>query len=608
MLINYLIGKTKFEKPLDDADRTILRRVERMTPPQEIPTDWMMHSPKHGKSWGDKWRAGTASFSHVHHLFLPRAAQTLAVFWRKACAVDGGRLKNMLLFWLDSQLVNLSIQNRYRPHVSFPYNPLSGVYYISSLISEADPLRAYRNKLKRIVSGFVQWADHKPNVATTTGDCASIPIPDHSIDYVFTDPPFGDNLAYAELNFVVEAFHKCFTNMKPEAIVSSHQKKGLSEYQHIMRLCFTEYFRVLKPGRWMTVVFHNSRNSVWTAIQEGLQFAGFVVADVRVLDKKQGSFNQVVAVGSVKQDLVISAYKPNGGLEERFKLEAGTEDGVWDFVRTHLKQLPLFVSNDGQAEVVAERQNYLLFDRMVAFHVQRGVTVPLSAAEFYAGLEQRFPPRDGMYFLPDQAAGYDKKRMKVKEVLQLQLFVSDEASAIQWLKQQFTKKPQTFQEIHPQFLKEIGGWQKHEKTLELSELLKENLLPYDGMGEVPSQIHSYLSSNHKELRNLAKDDPALKAKGKDRWYVPDPNKAGDLEKLRERALMHEFEEYREAKQKRLKVFRLEAVRAGFKRAWQERDYGTIIAVARKIPDNILQEDPKLLMWYDQAITRSGEEV
>jgi len=58
---------------------------------------------------------------------------------------------------------------------------------------------------------------------------------------------------------------------------------------------------------------------------------------------------------------------------------------------------------------------------------------------------------------------------------------------------------------------------------------------------------------------------------------------GDLEKLRERALLREFEEYRESKQKRLNVFRLEAVRAGFKKAWQERDYATIIAVARKPP-------------------------
>ena len=213
-----------------------------------------------------------------------------------------------------------------------------------------------------------------------------------------------------------------------------------------------------------------------------------------------------------------------------------------------------------------------------------------------------------MYFLPDQAAEYDKRRMTVKEILQLQLFVSDEASAIQWLRQQLTKKPQTFQDIHPQFLKEIGGWQKQEKVLELSALLAENFLRYDGTGEVPSPVHSYLSSNFRDLRNLEKTDPALRGRAQNRWYVPDPNKAGDLEKLRERALMREFDEYRESKQKRLRVFRLEAVRTGFKKAWQERDYATIIAVARKIPESILQEDPKLLMWYDQAVTRSGEDV
>jgi hypothetical protein len=192
-------------------------------------------------------------------------------------------------------------------------------------------------------------------------------------------------------------------------------------------------------------------------------------------------------------------------------------------------------------------------------------------------------------------------------VLQLQLFVTDEPSAIQWLKQQIIKKPQTFQELQPQFMRETqGGWQKYEKPLELSELLAQSFLIYDGMGEVPNHIHSYLSTNFKELRNLPKDDMSLRAKGMDRWYVPDPNKAGDLEKLRERSLLKEFEEYRNSILKRLKVFRLEAVRAGFKKAWQQRDYATIITVARKIPENVLQEDPKLLMWYDQAITRTGE--
>ena len=189
-----------------------------------------------------------------------------------------------------------------------------------------------------------------------------------------------------------------------------------------MRRCFAEYFRVLKPGRWMTVVFHNSSNAVWNAIQEALLSAGFVVADVRTLDKQQGSYRQVTST-AVKQDLVISAYKPNGGLEQRFEINAGTTDSAWDFIRQHPSHLPVFVEAKAKAETIVERQPFLLFDRMVAFHIQRGATVPMNAAEFYRGLEQRFPERDGMYFLPDQVAEYDSRRLQVKELVQLALFV-----------------------------------------------------------------------------------------------------------------------------------------------------------------------------------------
>ncbi len=81
------------------------------------------------------------------------------------------------------------------------------------------------------------------------------------------------------------------------------------------------------------------------------------------------------------------------------------EEGVWEFIHHHLRQLPRFVETvDGRVEIISERQDYLLFDRMVAFHVQRRFSVPLSATEFYAGLAQRFPERDGMYFLSEQVA------------------------------------------------------------------------------------------------------------------------------------------------------------------------------------------------------------
>lgn len=106
------------------------------------------------------------------------------------------------------------------------------------------------------------------------------------------------------------------------------------------------------------------------------------------------------------------------------------------------------------------------------------------------------------------------------------------------------------------------------------------------------------------MRSLDKSAPALVAKAKDRWYVPDPNKAQDLEKKREKALLKEFEGYRAFTGRRLKEFRLEVLRAGFKNSWGNKDYKTIIAIAQKIPEESLQEDEKLLLWYDQALTRT----
>jgi hypothetical protein len=85
----------------------------------------------------------------------------------------------------------------------------------------------------------------------------------------------------------------------------------------------------LKPGRWITIEFSNTQASVWNAIQTALQEAGFVVANVAALDKQKGSFKAITTTTAVKQDLVISAYKPNGGLEERFLTSGGSEDSVW---------------------------------------------------------------------------------------------------------------------------------------------------------------------------------------------------------------------------------------------------------------------------------------
>jgi len=567
--------------------------------------------------------------SHIHHFYTRRQLRYYSELWSGASSQKKYHDRVGLMFFVQSYGLGATRLNRFIPAKNGNEIPgsqvnryFSGTLYIPSILSEVSPEYLYRNKIQRLVRAFKAiGAEPTRNrlvsvqSATMMSNC-----PENSIDYIFTDPPFGENLQYSELNQIWEAWLRLYTNRSVEAVIDQVRKRDVFAYGSLMRSSFSEMFRILKPGRWLTLEFHNSFNAVWIAIQEGLFASGFIVADVRVLDKQQDTYKQS-RQGLVKQDLIISAYKPTSKLEEGFKLKAGTEEGVWDFVRNHLQQLPVFVSKNDQAEVIAERQNYLLFDRMVAFHVQRGVTVPLSASEFYAGLFQRFSERDGMYFLPEEVADYDKKRMTVREVLQQELLVTDEFSAVQWLKQQLTKKPQTSSELHPQFTREMAGWSKFEKPLELSELLEQNFLRYDGKSVIPNQIVSWLkqSAIHREkIRQIESEsqtdtsgletrDAGLLSAAKDKWYVPDPSKASDLEKLRDRSLLREFEEYRQSKQKTLKVFRLEAVRAGFKKAWQERDYQTIIEVARKVPETVLQEDPKLLMWYDQALTRVGEE-
>ncbi|MCX7949791.1 MAG: DNA methyltransferase, partial [Treponemataceae bacterium] len=596
VLINYTVQGKRADKRPDGFDLELIEKIEQSEIPYWFPTDRMMEG-------GETRRNDPIGITHVHHFYTRRNLWVLAAMYNKAFQTKN----KLLIFFVQYAALGFSKISRYVPtHFSQVNQYLSGTLYIGSQQSEVSPGYIFTGKLQRLVKNEAPMFGGDLKTATIScGDSSLFPISDRQFDYIFLDPPFGSNLNYSELNFLWEAWLKVFTNTKPEAIVNESQRKGLDEYRELMTACFKEAYRVLKPGRWMTVEFSNTQAAVWNSIQTALAEAGFIVANVSALDKQQRSFNAVTNPTSVKQDLVISAYKPNGGFEERFQQEAQSEAGVWDFVRTHLKYLPVVKLQNGALQFIPERDPRILYDQVVAYYVRKGLFVPLSSQEFQAGLAQRFIERDGMYFLSAQAAEYDRKKMISAAPPQAELFVCDEASAIQWLRQLLKEKPQKFSDINPQFMQHLSGWSKNEVLLDLRELLEQNFLCYDGTGPVPEQIHAYLSTNWKDLRNLSKEDPALVEKARDRWYVPDPNKASDLEKLRERALLKEFEAYK-AEKRKLKVFRLEAVRAGFKKAWQERDYDTIIAVAEKIPHTVLEEDPKLLMWYDQAITRRGD--
>ena len=190
----------------------------------------------------------------------------------------------------------------------------------------------------------------------------------------------------------------------------------------------------------------------------------------------------------------------------------------------------------------------------------------MTTAEFYAGLENRFPVRDDMSFLPEQVEAYERHRITFKELAQAELFITSESSAVTWLRQRLKLKPREFSELMPVYFAELqAGLPEWEELPDLRVLLDENFLQ--------DEAH--------------------------RWYVPDPMRSNDLEKLRSRALLREFQGYLESKGK-LDKFRSEAVRAGFKSAWSDRDFGLIVKVGERLPAAALEEDEQLFYYLDNA--------
>lgn len=556
VLINYSIGKKRFFKEPDECDlkKIAEARPTKWIPRDELPVGYNTEQPKHshGMCWVNSF------YTSRTQLFLSEA-------------YDRFRKDKKKIFLFTSILPKMTLLNRYMPeHGSRALvGPMVGTYYVPSLSVENNVINQLRFQLQKL--GHLSYS--KGNVLVSNQSATDLSnIPDNSIDYIFVDPPFGANIMYSELNFMPESWLGIKTQNKEEAIVNNIQKKALPEYTNLMYRSFAELFRVLKPNHWITIEFHNSKNAVWNAIQQSLLAAGFVIADVRTLSKEKKTVMQYKSDNTVDQDLVISAYKPKDSFRKSFLSKVGSEDTAWEFTRHHLENLPVVVVSNDKIEVISERQAFLLFDRMVAYHIMQGLPVPMSATDYYRGLDEKFLKRDGMYFLADQVNEYDTARIKTDvENIQLSMYVTNEKTAISWLYQQLSDEfggPQTYAELQPKFMQEVKSIDKFEAMPELSTLLEENFLQDE----------------------------------KGRWYIPNTTKEGDVIKLREKKLWKEFEGYMNSKGK-LKLFRSEAIRVGFSRLWKDKNYQAIVDIAERLPEQTIQEDANLLMYYDISLGR-----
>jgi len=358
-------GKTTWSRaPVADDDR-LLRRIAAQPLPDAVPS---VEIP-----WGDLYRRGYhQGVTHLHHFYTRRNLGVFARMWEKTSSFDAS-VRDPLRFWLLSYnashatiMTRVVAKRGQKDLVLTSAQP--GVLYISGLPVEKNLFDGLRRKLATITSAFSVIHGRKGTVQVHQKSSCDVALPDESIDYVFTDPPFGANIPYAEISFLNEAWLGRYTERDDEIIVSKAQDKSVDTYRGLLTDALTEARRILKADGKATLVFHSASADVWNALQSAYSDAEFTVECAGVLDKTQGSFKQVTTAGAVRGDPLLL-------LSKRPQAEAKYTACVWSIAEGLVQQALTL----DPSEQTAQR----LYSRLVGHFLIHGGQVPLDADDFY---------------------------------------------------------------------------------------------------------------------------------------------------------------------------------------------------------------------------------
>lgn len=241
------------------------------------------------------WRRGHADLgiACVADFYSRRNLAAMALLWQAASREKDPRLRSALRFSLTAIANRAS--RRYQWNAKRPTNVLGGTLYVSSLRYEWNVYSLWRRKVRAVERLFEEKLVPEGAVEVHKGSATALPLSDCSVDYCFTDPPFGGHIVYSDSSLLWEAWLDDLTETEQEAIVvgGGDSPKTVADYRRLLGEAFAEVARVLKPEGLTTVVFQASDPKVWAAVQGAARGAGLALVDATTLDKGQPSFKQV---------------------------------------------------------------------------------------------------------------------------------------------------------------------------------------------------------------------------------------------------------------------------------------------------------------------------
>lgn len=467
VMVNYSCATCKPSRSLrnlNETDWALIKEIDSKNIPYWYPT------AQFGSDW-EMWRGAhrDLNITDVSKFYTKRNLWALASLWHHIGTISEESVRDQLRFAftamsvkLASKMSNLSIRGPNQINLA---GQLPGTLYVPSIFAERNVFGLWEDKINQVI-GYAKTvtAGKQGLVKTLVGSATDLPmIQTDSIDYVFTDPPFGSNIFYSDLNYLWEVWFENITKQEYEAVVHvKHKNKNtFVEYSILMVDSFKEIYRVLKPGRWASIVFHNSDDRIWQLILDAATKSGLELAEINAFDKVQLSFKGMKGQKGeervTNKDIVLNLRKPRPSDDTSTNAHtrlAESEQRVLETVAEFLKTSP----------VPSERTLQHIWNHVLYGMIREGI-VDVSMAsleEMLAYHYQTFKMVDGRYYLRGEA-------VVGGNVFNLQT----DTDALTWLSSVLSDQLLTTGEIIPLWQKEIA----HLTTVDagrLDRLLEQN--------------------------------------------------------------------------------------------------------------------------------------
>jgi DNA modification methylase len=290
-------------KVLDPEDLELLRKIEQMRIPYWYPTRKLAYST-------EEFKEGThdPQINSVDQLYTRRNLIALSILLHQIQQIENNKTRDFFKFAF-TRMVHLASKMCpvAKPSGRAHWSKLSATsfwpihrYWVPPLSMESNVFMLFDNAIngvQGIIKGkedtnkkvdLFEEADSFRNLMKTanifirTADVLELSkiLPPNSVDYVFTDPPYGGAIQYFELSTLWSSWLQLELDFQHEITINKKQQKDAGYYRRTLTEAFKQIFEVLKVGKYLTVTFHSTDVKIWTSILKAVTIAGFTLEKI----------------------------------------------------------------------------------------------------------------------------------------------------------------------------------------------------------------------------------------------------------------------------------------------------------------------------------------